>query len=69
MAEALRCGVTLLAAVMPETTTKIYGVLGYTPGHDWKAELAWGPRLTGAKVAETAILFPKPAAEKAPEKK
>jgi methionyl-tRNA synthetase len=64
MAEALRCGVTLLAAVMPDTTAKIYGVLGYTPGSEWKAELNWSTRLTGSKVAETAILFPKPATEK-----
>ncbi len=64
MAEALRCGVSLLAAVMPETTAKIHGVLGYTPGPDWRAELTWGERLTGLKVAETAILFPRPETAK-----
>jgi methionyl-tRNA synthetase len=75
MAEALRCGVTLLAAVMPDTTAKIYGVLGYTPGAVWTDELNWGARLTGNKVAETAILFPRPqptgdaAAAAAPAKK
>ena len=68
MAEALRCGVGLLAAVMPETTQKIYGVLGYQPGAVWRDELVWGTKLTGNKVAETAILFPRPE-KPAPEKK
>ncbi|MFA6288189.1 MAG: methionine--tRNA ligase [Opitutaceae bacterium] len=63
MAEALRLGVALLPAVMPETTVKINGVLGYTAGVVWKDELVWGARLTGSKVAETAILFPRPQAE------
>lgn len=60
MAEALRCGVTLLAPVMPDTTAKIYGVLGHKPSEIWAEELAWGARLTGNKVAENAILFPRP---------
>ena len=47
MAEALRLGVTLLAAVMPGTTRKIQGVLGYTPGAVWADELVWSNRLTG----------------------
>ena len=63
MAEALRLGVALLPAVMPETTQKINDVLGYTAGAIWKDELVWGARLTGSKVAETAILFPRPQAE------
>ncbi|MBL9204789.1 MAG: methionine--tRNA ligase [Opitutaceae bacterium] len=62
MAEALRLGVTLLAAVMPGTTRKIQGVLGYTPGSVWADELVWGNRLTGCKVAATAILFPRATA-------
>lgn len=66
MAEALRCGVSLLAAVMPDTTAKIYGVLGYTPGPVWREELVWGAKLTGSKVAENAILFPRPQAPAAP---
>ena len=60
MAEALRLGVSLLPAVMPSTTEKIYAVLGYTPGPVWREELTWGTRLTGNKVAESAILFPRP---------
>ena len=63
MAEALRLGVALLPAVMPETTVKINGVLGYTAGAVWKDELVWGARLTGSKVAATAILFPRPQTE------
>jgi len=66
MAEALRCGVGLLAAVMPETTEKIYRVLGYTPTSNWRDELVWGSKLTGSKVAETAILFPRPQTPAAP---
>jgi len=63
MAEALRLGVALLPAVMPETTQKINGVLGHTAGAVWKDELVWGSRLTGSKVAATAILFPRPQVE------
>ncbi len=65
MAEGLRCGVGLLAAVMPETTQKIYGVLAYQPGNDWRTELQWGSKLTGTRIAETAILFPRPEKPKA----
>ncbi|RRK02637.1 methionine--tRNA ligase [Opitutaceae bacterium TAV3] len=65
MAEALRLGATLLVAVMPETVEKVYGVLGYTPaaGSAWRDRLIWGDTLAGAKVAETAILFPRPQTE------
>ena len=69
MAEALRLGAALLQAVMPTTTEKINGVLGYTPGAIWRDELAWGSRLTGRKVAEALVLFPRPQpADKAPAK-
>jgi methionyl-tRNA synthetase len=67
IAEALRLANALLPAVMPSTAKKINGVLGYEPGAIWRDELNWSARLTGKKVAETAILFPrpeKPAAEK-----
>jgi methionyl-tRNA synthetase len=60
MAEALRLAATLLPAVMPGTTEKIHGVLGHQSGPVWREELVWGARLTGNKVAEAAILFPKP---------
>jgi methionyl-tRNA synthetase len=39
---------------------KIHAVLGYEAGGDWRAELAWDGRLAGRKVAESAILFPRP---------
>ena len=69
MAEALRLGAALLQAVMPTTTEKINGVLGYTPGAIWRDELVWGSRLTGRKVAAALVLFPRPQpADKAPAK-
>ena len=65
MAEALRLGSALLTAVMPSTVVKIQGVLGHTPAPVWADELVWGSRLTGCKVAATAILFPRPTETKA----
>jgi methionyl-tRNA synthetase len=72
MAEALRLAVTLIRHVTPASTERILGVLGYTPGPAWRDELAWGGKLTGAKVAEALVLFPRPAppvAEAKPAKK
>jgi methionyl-tRNA synthetase len=71
MAEALRLANALLVAVMPGTSGKIKAVLGLPAGDGggagagaaagvWRDELVWGARLTGNKVAETAILFPRP---------
>jgi methionyl-tRNA synthetase len=60
IAEGLRCGVSLLPAVMPETTQKIYAVLAYTPAPVWREDLGWGSALLGHKVAEALILFPRP---------
>jgi methionyl-tRNA synthetase len=60
MAEALRLGTALLTAVMPVTVEKINGVLGYQPGANWRDELVWGGKLTGLKVAEALVLFPRP---------
>ncbi|MBS0633301.1 MAG: methionine--tRNA ligase [Verrucomicrobia bacterium] len=69
IAEALRLGVALIQHVVPTTTEKINGVLGYTPGPVWRDELNWGGRLTGAKVAGALVLFPRPAPpEKTPAK-
>jgi methionyl-tRNA synthetase len=68
MAEALRLAVALIQHVTPSTTEKINAVLGYQPGADWRAELTWGTKLNGSKVAEALVLFPrpeKPAAGKA----
>ncbi len=60
MAEALRLGATLLQPVMPSTTEKIQAALGYTPGAVWRDELAWGSKLTGARVQPGLVLFPRP---------
>jgi methionyl-tRNA synthetase len=62
MAEALRLAVALLQHVTPGAAAKINGVLGHTPGPIWRDELVWGARLTGNKVAEALVLFPRPAA-------
>ncbi len=67
MAESLRLAVALMQHVTPATTEKINTVLGYAPGAVWSDELVWGTKLTGAKVAEALVLFPRPAPpEKAP---
>lgn len=67
MAEAMRLGAHLLTAVMPTTVVKIHGVLGHATTGTWRDQLGWGTTLTGSKVAETAILFPRPqAADSAP---
>jgi methionyl-tRNA synthetase len=60
MAEALRLAVVIVQHVTPTTTTKINAVLGYAPGANWRDELVWGSRLTGAKVAASLVLFPRP---------
>ena len=60
MAEALRLAVALIQHVTPGTTKKINAVLGYTPGNVWREELDWGTKLTGAKVAPSLVLFPRP---------
>jgi len=62
MAEALRLAATALQPVMPGTTARITEVMGgaaAAPG-SWLAGLAWGGRLTGARVATALVLFPRP---------
>ena len=68
MAEALRLAVTLIQHVTPASTQRILAVLGTTPGPVWRDELVWSEKLTGAKVAEALVLFPRPAPPAAPEK-
>jgi methionyl-tRNA synthetase len=68
IAEALRLAAAALRPVMPVATGKIDSVLGNSPSGTWAEELIWGHRLEGSKVAESLVLFPRPAgaAEKAP---
>ena len=61
MAEALRLATAALRPVMPASADKIMAVLGAPPSASWSDELAWGTRLTGSKVAEALVLFPRPA--------
>jgi methionyl-tRNA synthetase len=60
MAEALRLAVALIQHVTPTASEKINAVLGYKPGAVWRDELNWDSRLTGSKVAESLVLFPRP---------
>ncbi len=60
IAEATRLAVTAMQHVTPASTKKIHAALGYTPGADWRAELEWGTKLTGAKVEPALVLFPRP---------
>jgi methionyl-tRNA synthetase len=60
MAEALRLGAAALRPVMPGAADKIMGVLGAPPAPWWNEELHWGCTLTGAKVAASLVLFPRP---------
>ncbi len=66
MAESLRLAVAIIQHVTPATAEKINAVLGYTPGATWRDELVWGTKLTGAKVAEALVLFPRPAPAEKP---
>ena len=85
MAESLRLAAAALQPVMPGAADKINEVLGIgvdaasrrvpteTTRQDaastWLDDLAWGGRLTGAKVAVSLVLFPRPARAEDPAKK
>lgn len=60
IAEATRLAAAAMQHVTPATTGKIHAALGYTPAAVWADDLVWGARLTGAKVAEALVLFPRP---------
>ena len=62
MAEALRLSAALLQPVMPGTAGKIDALLGHKLEGTWQSQLVWGAGLTGKKLGEAAILFPKPQA-------
>lgn len=64
MAEALRRAVGLLEPVMPETTARVYDLLGYESDASWLERLKASDALTGCKVGQRVILFPKPQQEK-----
>lgn len=64
MAEALRRSVGLIEPVMPATTQQVYGLLGYSSSEPWRERLKPSRALTGAKIGEKTILFPRPQVEK-----
>lgn len=63
MAEALRLAVGLLEPVMPNTTGKVYELLGYEPEALWSERLKRREALVGKRIGEKTILFPKPQTE------
>ncbi|MGH7996889.1 MAG: methionine--tRNA ligase [Opitutaceae bacterium] len=65
MAEALRLAATALEPVMPGAAARIHGVLGQAPAGPWIGRLTWGDGLRGARVAESLVLFPRPASREA----
>ena len=59
MVEALRLANTFLLAVMPETHERINDRLGLAISRSWKSDLVWDNRLSGCKLKEKIILFPR----------
>ncbi len=52
----------LLQPEIPGTAGKIDALLGYKAEGTWQTQLVWGTGLTGKKLGEAAILFPRPQA-------
>ena len=59
MIESLRLASALLAPIMPLVNEKINERLGLTPCVSWKDDLVWDHRLSGKKLGEKTILFPR----------
>ena len=59
LAEGVRLAAVTLAPVAPEISGKILALLSQPPIEKWEGELTWGQKLTGAKLGEKVILFPK----------
>ena len=59
MIEALRLANALLAPVMPSVHAAINERLGLEPCCNWKEDLSWDHRLSGKKLGEKTILFPR----------
>jgi len=60
MAEALRLAASLLTHVTPQASARILEVLGAKAAPVWRDDLNWGNGLTGNRVAESLVLFPRP---------
>ncbi len=63
MAEALRRAVGLLEPVMPDTTARVYELLGYKSEAAWRDRIKASQALVGSKIGEKTILFPRPQKE------
>lgn len=60
MAEALRLSVVMLSPVMPEICEKVRQLIGADGFERVEGQLTWGWTLEGSRLAEKAILFPRP---------
>lgn len=65
MAEGIRLAVAYLLPVMPNISSRIYGLLGQETPESWQGVTEWSTVLDGVVLGEKTILFPRP--EKAPE--
>jgi methionyl-tRNA synthetase len=61
MAEGLRLSAAILRPVMPGASARIAEVIGSKVRPVWEGELDWGGSLEGSRVAESLVLFPRPA--------
>lgn len=60
LAEGLRLATILLVPVMPGVSQRIQALLGEPEVTLWHDNLNWGERLTGRRLGEKTILFPRP---------
>lgn len=59
MAEGVRLSSLILQPIMPEISSKIFGLLGMESPKTWDHHWVWGNSLVGKKLGQKNILFPK----------
>jgi methionyl-tRNA synthetase len=71
LAEGIRVVATAYTPVMPTVSAKVLQCLDQPPVQDWRVKLHWdqGYPLTGARLGDKVILFPKIESAEAKEKK
>ncbi len=60
MAEAIRISAVMLSPIMPSVSDKILNLIGAGSIERFDGNLQWSDKLTGAKLADQEILFPRP---------